>query len=620
MFNNLRSRIAKTLGRVFKRGRSRVSGKVRNGMHGLRGGRDMSYASSPLLASKTPVWRSKFLVALVALSFMVLLGRAVYIQIVGVSFYQYQGDKRITHTLDLPASRGRILDRNGQVLASSVAAPSVWAAPRELTAKPEQLKQLAKLLGYTAAELQDRLQENSRFVWLRRLADEPQWAAIQALKLKGVYATPEFRRVYPEGAAMAHIVGFTRLLEDKGLEGTELHFQRELQGQGGNRAVVKDRLGRVINELGEANEAVHGRDVQLSIDAKIQFYAFQRVQEAVSTHRAKSGSAVVIDVQTGEVLALANYPSYDPTRPSQLDASLRNRAITDIFEPGSTVKPFIAAQALQQRRVRPDTVLDTSAGSLVVSGQAIRTDSPAQKKLTVTEIVQKSNNIGTVRMAMDMPAQEMWTMYSQLGFGQKPELQYPGIASGKLRPHKTWKPIEQATMAYGYGLSVSLFQLARAYTVFARDGELVPVTLLKQAEKVPGKRVFDAKSAAQVRDMLQLVVSQQGTARRAETEGYSVGGKTGTALTHREGGGYHKDKFRSWFVGLAPVKDPRIVVAVMVDEPATKQHTGGEVAAPAFSQITGHALRIMNVTPDLEARTSPLASGTPVVVADRRAP
>jgi cell division protein FtsI (penicillin-binding protein 3) len=572
-------------------------------------GAGVGYASSPLLAAKTPVGRSKFLVALVAVSFLVLLARAAYIQIVGVSFYVHQGDKRVTHTLDLPASRGRILDRNGQVLASSVAAPSVWAAPREMDLSAPKRQELAKALGMERSELDERLRENNRFVWLRRLLDEPQWGKVQALKIKGIYATPEFRRVYPEGASTAHVVGFTQLLQDRGLEGMELHFQRELQGQAGNRAVVKDRLGRVIDDVGEANEAVHGRDVQLSIDAKIQHFAYQRLKETVTHHRANSGSAVVIDVQTGEVLALANYPSYDPSqRPTQVDASLRNRALTDIFEPGSTVKPFIAAMALQRGQVRPDTVLDTSPGSLVVGPKVIR-DSGVTKRMSVTEVVQKSSNIGTVRMAMDMPPQEMWSLYSQLGFGQKPELQYPGIASGKLRPHKTWKPVEQATMAYGYGLSASLFQLARAYTVFARDGELVPVTLLKRSEPVAGTRVIEAKAAGQVRDMLRLVVSQEGTARRAETEGFSVGGKTGTAFTHREGGGYNSDKYRSWFVGLAPIKNPRIVVAVLVDEPATKQHTGGEVAAPAFSQIVQQVLRIKGVTPDIDVRVSPLADG-----------
>ncbi len=565
-----------------------------------QGKRAVSYVTSPLLASKTPPWRSKFIVAIVGCAFLVLIGRAVFVQIVGSRFYIQEGEKRYAHTMDVPASRGRITDRNGQLLATSVASPSIWAIPKDMDATREQRRKLAKVLTLTPEELDARLADNPRFVWLRRQVDDAQGKGVQALGLKGVHETREYRRRYPEGEAAAHVVGFTSV-EDRGLEGVELAFQRDLQGQSGSRAVVKDRLGRVIEDIGEPTDAVHGRDVQLSIDAKIQHVAFQRLKDAVLTHRAKSGSAVVIDVQTGEVLALANYPSYDPTDRKNLSgAQLRNRALTDTFEPGSTVKPFVAALALQSGRVTPQTEIDVSRGSMQVSGFTIR-DSGNHKKLTVAEVVQKSSNIGTVRLAMQMPPREMWELYSQIGFGQKPELQFPGAVSGRLRPHKTWRPIEQATMSYGYGLSASLFQIARAYTVFARDGEVTPVTMLKQPKPMPGVRVMDAKTAREVRQMLQMAATVDGTARHAMTMGYSVGGKTGTAFK-QEGDGYSKDKYRSWFVGIAPINNPRVVVAVMVDEPGTKQHTGGDVAAPVFSQVVQQALRIMNVTPDVEVK------------------
>jgi cell division protein FtsI (penicillin-binding protein 3) len=606
---------------MFKRIKLALQGAFRHNRGRGQSKRSVNYTSSPLLASKTPPWRSKFIVALVGGAFLVLIGRALFVQVVGASFFVREGEKRIAHTMDLPATRGRITDRNGQLLATSVAAPSIWAIPKDMNADREQRRRLAKVLGLTLAELEDRLGDNVNFVWLRRQTDEAQWKAVQALGIKGVFETREYKRRYPEGEAAAHVVGFTDN-EDRGLEGVELAFQRDLEGHDGNRAVVKDRLGRVIEDIGEQTDAVHGRDVQLSIDAKVQYFAYQRLKDAVTTHRAKSGSAVVIDVRTGEVLALANYPSYDPSlRKSMKGDKVRNRALTDTFEPGSTVKPFIAALAMQSGRVTPDTRIDTSQGSIVMTGLTVR-DSKHHPSLTVSEIVQKSSNIGTVRMAMQMPPREMWEMYSQVGFGQKPALQFPGAVAGRLRPYKTWKPVEQATMSYGYGLSASLFQIARAYTVFARDGEVMPVTMLKQKQPAVGVRVIDAEHARAVRNMLEMVTTTDGTARQAVTMGFSVGGKTGTAFKH-EGDGYSKDKFRSWFVGLAPIKNPRVVVAVMVDEPGTKQHTGGDVAAPVFSQVVQQTLRIMNVAPDVEVKPQymtqatadgPTAPATPVGV------
>ncbi|WP_066331659.1 peptidoglycan D,D-transpeptidase FtsI family protein [Azohydromonas lata] len=571
--------------------------------------RSVNYATSPLLASKTPPWRSRFLVALVGVGFTALLARAAYVQIIGTDFFQQQGEKRYVHTLQMPASRGRILDRNGALLATSVAAPSVWAIPKDFEASPAQKAQLAKLLGMGVSDLDKRLAENNNFVWLRRQLDDETWEQIKALNLKGVHQVSEFKRRYPEGEAAAHVVGFTGM-EQTGQEGIELAFQRELQGKNGSREVVKDRLGRVIEDVGQQLDPVNGRDIALSIDAKVQFFAYQRIRDAVVDNKAKAGSVVVIDVQTGEVLALANYPSYDPGDRSKLTGNqLRNRALTDTFEPGSTMKPFIIGQSLETGRVRPDTPVVTGPGTLVVSGTAIR-DAHPHPVLTVSEVIQKSSNIGSARLAMQMPPKEMWELYSSVGFGQKPQLKFPGAVTGRLRPWKSWKPIEQATMAYGYGLSASLLQIAQAYTAFARDGEVIPVSMFKQDAPLPGTRVFKVQTAQQVRKMLQLVTAPGGTAPQAQVIGYSTGGKSGTAHK-QEGRGYASNKYRSWFVGLAPVDKPRVIVAVMVDEPTNGQYFGGAVAGPVFSQVVQQTLRLKGVEPDLDVKTQIVTKAVP---------
>ena len=563
--------------------------------------RSVSYSSSPLLASKTPPWRSKFLVALVGLGSCVLLGRAVHIQIVGNRFYLDQGEKRYAHELELPASRGRITDRHGALLATSVAVPSVWAIPKDVLATIAQKRQLAKLLGVPALELEKKLADpNARFAWLKRQVEEPVWQQVQALGIKGIYQTREYRRKYPEGESAAHLVGFTDV-EDRGQEGIELAFQKELQGRDGSRMVVKDRLGRVVEAIGDQVDPSNGQDIELSVDAKVQFFAYQRVRDAVAEHKAKAGSVVVLDVQTGEVLALANYPSFNPAERRNLTgAQLRNRALTDTFEPGSTMKPFIAALAMESGRVTPSTPIQTAPGSITITGSTIR-DAHPYGLLSVAEVIQKSSNVGTVKMAMQMDRREMWELYSQVGFGQKPQLQFPGAVTGRLRPYKTWRPIEQATMSYGYGLSTSLFQLARAYTVFARDGEVIPVSMLEQAAPQSGYRVLKPETARAVREMLRLAAGPGGTAPKAQTIGYSVGGKTGTAYK-QEGKDYSTNKYRAWFVGMAPIDKPRIVVAVMVDEPSNGQHYGGDVAAPVFSQVVQQTLRMMGVAPDLDVK------------------
>jgi len=568
----------------------------------------LSYSSSPLLATPTPVGRSRLLLALTGLAFVGLAGRAFYVQVYADDFFQAQGESRMSATFELPASRGRIQDRHGQVLATSVVAQSVWVNPKELKASVAQRQQLARLLGLTRQELDAKLDGDGRFAWLRRWVDDETAAEVRKLAIAGVNLDREFVRRYPEGEASAHVVGFTNL-EDKGQEGIELAFQRELQGKDGSRSVLRDRLGRVIENNGELVPALHGRDVQLSIDAKVQFFAFQKVREAVAEHKAKAGSVVVLDAQTGEVLALANYPSYDPGSRKNLSGNqLRNRALTDVFEPGSTMKPLVIAQALESRRVRPDTVMNVAPRSITISGWS-PTDVHPYGDLTVTGVLQKSSNVGTVKLAMQMPAKELHEVFSGVGLGQRPGLNFPGAISGRLRPYKSWRPIEQATMSFGYGLSASLLQLARAYTVFAHDGELLPVSLVKlpEGEPVIGSRVFSAETARTVRGMLQLAASEGGTAPKAQVLGYSVGGKSGTAHKNVEGGKGYTNKYRSWFVGLAPISKPRIVVAVMVDEPSNGVYYGGAVAAPVFSSVVERTLNLLKVPQDLDVQTQIVA-------------
>jgi len=565
--------------------------------------RSVQLSSSPLLTSKTPVWRSQLIVATIALAFAALAVRAAYVQVIDNSFFKRQGEVRFARTLELPANRGRILDRNGLLLATSVPAPSIWANPEDMERDPEKLRQLARLLGVLPADLEKKLaNEDKTFVWLKRQLDESVAKEILALDIKGVYTIKEYKRLYPEGEAAAHVVGFTNV-EDVGQEGMELVFQKQLAGRSGSRRVIKDRLGRVVEDIGEAVLPVDGVDLQLSIDNKVQFFAYQKLRDAVLEHKAKAGSVVVLDAQSGEVLALANYPSYSPDKRVNLSGEqLRNRALTDTFEPGSTMKPLVISQALEKGIVRPESRIETAPGRLTISGSTI-SDAHPQGTLTVSEVIQKSSNIGTVKIAMQMQPKDMWEIFTQVGFGQKPQIPFPGVVSGKLRPYKTWRPIEQATMSYGYGLSTSLFQLARSYTVFSHDGEVIPASLMKieNPSVTAGVRVMSAEHALAVRKMLNLAAGPGGTAPKAQTVGYSVGGKTGTAHK-QEGKGYAGKKYRGFFVGLAPIERPRIVVAVMIDEPSNGRYFGGDVAAPVFSETVQQTLRLMGVQPDMSVK------------------
>jgi cell division protein FtsI (penicillin-binding protein 3) len=563
--------------------------------------RSIPYTSSPLLASRTPVWRSKLVVAAVAIGFVALAARAVYIQVVANAFYQRQGEVRFARTLPLPANRGRILDRNGLILASSVPSPSIWAIPEDVDRDPAQLKKLAALLEMPQAELDHKLaDEDKTFVWLRRQVDDAVAQQIAALGIKGIYQRKEYKRQYPEGEAAAHVVGFTNV-EDIGQEGVELTFEKELAGRAGSRRVIKDRLGQVVEAVGEEIPPVDGRDLQLSIDSKVQFFAYQKLRDAVMKNKAKAGSVVVLDTVTGEVLALANYPSYVPDKRRNLSGEqLRNRALTDTFEPGSTMKPITIGMALEAGRITPQSLIDTAPGRYNIGGFTIN-DTHNYGTLTVEGVIQKSSNVGALKIALKMTPQEMWNTYTSLGYGQKPQIQFPGAVTGRLRPWKTWRPVEQATMAYGYGLSASLFQMAHSYTSFAHDGEIIPVTMLKSDVPAVGTRIFSVQTARSVRKMLQMAASPGGTGPLAQTLGYSVGGKSGTA--HKQiGKGYASNKYRAWFTGMAPIDKPRVIVCVMVDEPSNGEHFGGAVAAPVFSEVVQQTLRIMGVQPDMAVK------------------
>ena len=587
--------------------------KSLRGITSVNGVKNISLGVNPLLTSHTPVWRSRLMVAGLALGFIGLSVRAAYIQIIGNDFFVRQGEVRFARTLELPANRGRILDRNGLILASSIPAQAIWAFPEEVSQQADHAKlaAMAKLLGMSLKDVQAKLADDEKtFVYIKRQVDEDIAKKIADLRIAGIYQRKEYRRQYPEGAAMAHIVGFTDI-EDKGLEGIERTFNEQLAGRTGSRRVIRDRLGRVVESVGDGVPPVDGRDLHLTIDSKIQYFAWQKLRSAVEAQRAKGGSVVVLDVQTGEVLALANYPSYDPNNRKNLTGEqLRNRALTDIYEPGSTMKPVTVALALEQKKVTPQTVIATDPGKLTIQGATIG-DVHNYGTLTVSGVIQKSSNVGVAKVAQRLSGQDMWENFRHIGIGQKPDLPFPGIASGRLRPWKSWRPIEHATMSYGYGLSASLFQITRAYSVFARDGVLMPVSLVREGaadtsgkfhptDSSAGVRVYRPDVAKDVMRMLHLVTSPGGSAQQAQTSGYSVGGKTGTARK-QVGKNYSENHYRASFVGVAPIETPRVVVGVMIDEPQGSIY-GGAVAAPVFSEVVQQTLRLLGVAPDMSVQ------------------
>ena len=558
--------------------------------------RPVKHSRNALLTTKLSAWRSRFVLGMLALAFVALGLRAFWLQAWSTEFLQKQGASRYERALEIPANRGKIVDRSGAMLASSLPAKAIWADPEDVDAPREKLNDLAKLLSMDRRELDRKLAEDKNYVYLKRQVDADVAAKVAALNIRGINQRSEYKRHYPEGETVAHIVGFTNV-ENVGQEGFELAQQQRLAGKPGARRVIKDNLGRFIEQIGSGREPQDGADLTLSIDTRIQFLAFNALRDAVREHRAKAGAVVVVDVQTGEVLALSNWPTYDPNSRGQLTgAQLRNRVITDTFEPGSTMKPFAIAMGLEAGKVKPSTVIETAPGKLTI-GTATIGDAHPHGALTVEQVLQKSSNVGTVKIALQLSPQKMWEGFTSVGFGQAPQIGFPGTVSGRVRPYKNWKPIEQATMSYGHGISVSLIQMARAYTVFARDGDVIPLTMTRADVEATGVPVFKPETAQAVRKMLEMAAGPQGTAPLAQIPGYRVGGKTGTAYK-QENGGYQTNKYISSFVGFAPVSKPRIVVAVMIDEPSAGKHYGGEVAAPIFARVTGETLRAMRVAPD----------------------
>lgn len=554
-------------------------------------------AARAQLEVKFPAWRARVLLGLLLAGFAVLGGRAFYLQGLHNDFLQQKGQSRYTRVIELTATRGAIVDRNNEPLAISTPVESVAASPADVEITQDQVKRLARLIETPPAEVTRKLADAKReFVYLKRQLPPEDAARVVALGIPGVFLQREYRRYYPAGEVTAHLIGFTDV-DGRGQEALELAFEESLAGKAGNRRVIRNRLGHIVEDVESIRSPQNGRTLRLSIDARIQYLAYRELKAAVSAHRARAGGIVVLDATTGEVLAMVNMPSYNPNNRGKLDPRrTRNRAVTDLFEPGSTLKPFTAAAALATGTVGPESVIQTAPGNLAIGNRVIH-DAHPHGALTVAQVIQKSSNIGAAKLALGLKPEALWTLFHQVGFGTPPRSGFPGEVSGKLRAHAGWRPIEQATMSYGHGISVSLLQLARAYLIFATDGELKPATLVKREAPAEATRVIDPEIAAAVRRMLELAVQPGGTAPRAQVTGYRVAGKTGTA--HKlVGRHYAPDKYVSSFVGFAPASRPRLVVAVMIDEPTAGQHYGGVVAAPVFSQVMAGALRMLAVAPD----------------------
>lgn len=530
--------------------------------------------------------------------FTALSARAVYLQVLHNDFLNEEGEKRVQRVVPIPAYRGMITDRRGEPLAVSTPVETLWANPREAQATPAQIQALANILDKDPDQLARLFADRSKaFVYIDRLVEPPKAQQAKALNIVGLHSKPEYRRYYPAGEVTAHVLGITSI-EDRGQEGLELAYQSWLAGEAGSNRVIKDRLGNVVEVLERIKAPRPGRDLVLSVNQHIQYLAYRELSDAVQQNQARAGAVVVLDARTGEILALANTPSYNPNARSTFSPErLRNRAVTDSFEPGSTMKPLMVATALDAGVVRPDTIIDTGPGWLLVGDKRI-SDVHPKGVMTVGQAIQVSSNVALAKIALEkVHGEDYWQLLTRAGIGAQPESGMPGEASGRLRPYATWRPIEKATMAYGHGLSVSLLQLAHAYTAFANEGIMPQLTALRREGRAQGTRVMSARSAREVLAMLELVTREGGTAPQARVVGYRVAGKTGTA--HKlEGGSYARDKYVSSFVGLAPASDPRLVVAVMIDEPMGKDYYGGLVAGPVFSRVMAGALRFMALPPD----------------------
>lgn len=547
-----------------------------------------------LLRLKIKPGRSKFVYFMLLLCFIALGIRIGWLQLgFNTEFLQKQGAMRFQRTIEVPAMRGQIYDRNGTLLATSVTAKALWIIPQDVQISTSQLKEIAKTLDIPLSELRKKFNSKRTFVYLKRQVPIETAEKVLDMKIPGLHSSREFLRSYPDGEAAAQIVGLTGL-DGNGIEGIELAAEKRLAGKPGSRRVMKDRLGRIVEDAW-LKEPMNGENITLTIDSRLQNLAYEALGRQVENLKAKGGSIVIADPKTGDILALANYPSFDPNNRGKISRTgVRNRAIVDTYEPGSTMKPFSVAAGLEEKKVTPNTLFQI--GRSMSFGRHSIGDSHYSKELTVTGIIQHSSNIGTSKVALLMTPQVMWSYYDKLGFGHSPQIGFPGAVAGRLRPAKNWRPIEQATMSYGHGVTVSLLQQVRAYTVFARDGDMIELSIYKDRAYREPQRVYSAKTAGQMRDMLAKVVEKGGTGFRARVEGYTAAGKTGTA--YKVEGGQYVRKYVAGFAGYTPAHDPQIVVGIMIDEPMIGKHFGSTAAAPLFSEMVSKTLRLMAVNPD----------------------
>ncbi|MGZ4958279.1 MAG: peptidoglycan D,D-transpeptidase FtsI family protein [Methylomonas sp.] len=544
------------------------------------------------------VLRRKLLLSTMLLAMVVLVGRAVYLQILDKDFLQDKGDLQHVGVVSVSAYRGQIQDRNGEPLAISTPVQSIWVNPRQIKeSEQEKIGQMGKILSIPEKELKALLKKEAgkRFVYLKRQINPAIAEKVKALDITGVYCEREFKRYYPAGAVSGHLLGFTNI-DDIGQEGMEHGYEQILRGKVGKKRVIKDGKGQIIKDVENIEEAEAGRDLVLTIDERIQYLAYRELQNAVMQYKAHSASLVVLDAKNGDVLATVSQPAFNPNNRKELSSSrYRNRAMVDSFEPGSTVKPFVVAAALDGGYVDPNVLIETHG--VYHLGRNVVKDVHNYGTLDLTHVLQKSSNIAVTQLAMTMPPEYFWGIYSKLGFGTSAGVGFPGEASGSLLDYQGWHEFDQAILSFGYGVSTSILQLARAYTALADDGVIHSVTLLKRDEDPDAQRIFKPETARKVREMLETVISKEGTAYQARVEGYRVAGKTGT-VKKATAGGYAADKYLSVFVGMAPASNPRFIIAIVVDEPTTGQYYGGLVAAPAFSKVMAGALRVYGVEPD----------------------
>ncbi|MCU7838637.1 MAG: penicillin-binding protein 2 [Candidatus Thiodiazotropha sp. (ex Troendleina suluensis)] len=547
---------------------------------------------------RLPSYRARRITVLtvIGLAFSSLVWQSLDRQVFETAFLQEQGERRYLRTMTVSASRGMITDRNGEPLAISTPVKSVAANPRVIKSDNVTIGALASTLSLNPDRLRRLLSSERSFVYLKRRINPDLAEQVRALDLDGIDLLSEYRRFYPSSEVMSQMVGFTNI-DDQGQEGMELAYDDWLSGSSGAKRVIKDGKGRVVTQVENIQSPSPGKDLVLSVDRRLQFLAYRELKAAVSKHRARSGSAVILDSRSGEILAMVNSPSYNPNAlRGRRSSSLRNRVVTDVFEPGSTIKPFTVAAALEMGRFKPDTPIDVSPGQMKVGRYLVR-DPRNYGMIDVATVLRKSSNVGASKIALSLKPETLWKLYANLGFGESPYSQFPGESSGRLPHFSDWSSFEQATLSFGYGLSVTPLQLARAYAVLANDGVRLPVSLLKQEQPVEGERVLRQSTARTVVKMLEAVVTSEGTAPQAAVPGYRVAGKTGTAKKS-VAGGYSEDKYLSLFVGLAPASDPRLVMAVFIDEPRGKEYYGGLVAGPVFSKVMSGALRLMNIPPD----------------------